>query len=81
MCCLDDNFTWIPCRHLIALACKESSFNFQTLPFKSRWQISFYTELSEEIDPDELPHEDEEINEGKENNGNIQKITTVILFV
>ena len=68
----------MPCRHLIALICKEQNLGWNTLQFQPRWEISYYQELN--CDPDALQEEEEE-KEGTDNNsGNIIEITMVIVF-
>ena len=73
--CLDDKFTGIPCRHLIALVCKEPSLGFETLPFQRRWEITYYKE--EDQDPNEIYEE----NEDKNDIGETQEIIIVIIFL
>ena len=41
--CLNDVYTGIPCRHLIAFVTKtKSNGNFNNLPFNNRWRIDYF---------------------------------------
>ena len=53
--CGDEVFSGIPCRHSVAIATSSNEVNFQSLNFNPRWKISYYNELPENLDPEELP--------------------------
>ena len=44
---------------MLALVTKASAVNYDNLPFQSRWEITYYTENSEDNDPDVLNIEEE----------------------
>ena len=64
--CRDDNFTGIPCRHLLVVATKDPKVEFSSLKINSRWKISYYTEKDDIKDPEELSLKSEEIQNNDE---------------
>jgi len=53
--CKDDRFIGVPCRHMIALANKESSIQCHHLPINLRWKINDFEGNQIEEEPELLP--------------------------
>lgn len=61
--CGDPIYTGLPCRHLIALVCREEQFGYQDLPFNPRWRKNYFIENQEDQEPEDL----DPINKQEEN--------------
>ena len=60
--CGDDIFTGVPCRHLLAIATKDPSVEFNNLVINRRWRIDYYVENEELQDPQEFNLNLQEVN-------------------
>jgi len=73
--CLDDLFTGIPCRHIVASVSKDSQLNFENMNFEKRWRIDYFTDIESLKEPLLLKELNQEGEEEK-----IEEITMVKNF-
>jgi len=72
--CGNDIFVGIPCYHIIAIFVKKE-ISFHLLKFNNRWELSFYKEETNLIDPPNISDIDEVENNEENQEQQIQVIS------